>query len=94
MSGVTGGTDVFAANAGDLGLHPFGVADALDPQLVVDAEYNCPAVRIGKSDDALGYPLRVGKLDLEFEIGVLAAADQAQQFGPVVAGASWLTRYS
>jgi len=49
--------------------------------LVVDAENYRPAVGICESDNALGDPLRVRKLDLQLEIRILAAADKPKQFG-------------
>ena len=56
--------DLFAAYTGDLGLHPFGVAYALDTQLVIDAKYDRSAVRIGERDYSLRDAFRVRKLDL------------------------------
>ena len=78
--------DLLAADTRKFFLNPFGIADAFDPKLVVDAEDDRSAVCIRDGDDALRYSLAVRKFYFELEIRVLAAADQSQQFG---SGCRW-----
>src|SRR5213593_106450 len=70
---------LFAADASQFLKHPFRVTDALDPQLVIDAENYRSTGRVGQRDYSLRDPFGVRKLDLKLEIRVLAAAYQTQQ---------------
>ena len=70
---------VLAADADELVADGVGVVHALDAEVVVDAEDDDAAARVGERDDALRDALGVREFDLEFEEGVLAAADERHQ---------------
>src|SRR5690606_16897655 len=72
--------DIFAADPRQFGLDPLGIADALDPQLVVYTENDRTAVGVRKRDYPLGDPLRIRKLYLQLKVSVFAAADKPEQF--------------
>jgi hypothetical protein len=76
------GVDVRAADADEFVAHGVGIVHALDTQVVVDAEDDDAAAGVGERDDALRDALGVRELDLEFEEGVFAAADERHQLRP------------
>src|SRR5262245_33374820 len=72
--------DMMATDIAQLFFDVFRILDSLDAQLVVDSEYHCAASRVGQRYDFSGQFFDVAESDLEFEVGILTATHQSQQF--------------
>jgi hypothetical protein len=64
ISGMIGGTISSRQDPRKLFLHPFRIRDSLDPQLIVYAEDDRPAIRVGERDDSLRDLFGIREADL------------------------------
>jgi len=55
------------------------MVDSFDAYLIVDAKDNRAAASVREGDDSLRDSFRIRELNFQFEIGILAAADEAHQ---------------